>query len=257
MKQQFADVTGCPVNDLTKWLEKNNWKIDEAIDAYLTNKSNSFSSKRKQDAKVVAIFDKYKDSEDDSIIGIEGTLQYIEDLGFDPDNVITLVLAYFLESPSMGVFYKDKFIQIWSQLKINTIPGMKTYIEQSLYKEQFLLEESDYFKKVYDFTFEFLMENPGQKVLPYDLAIDYWRLLLLDRVGLQECGLRLQQWFDFIDSEYKRGFSQDTWRMFYLFVIEILKPDPETLKDYDEMSAWPSAIDEYIEYLRENDLFNT
>lgn len=255
MKQQFSDVTGCPLDDLSKWLEKHNWTIETAIDAYLSHKSNSTAKVRKQDPKVVEIYNRYKDLDDESIIGIEGTLKYIEDLGFDPEDSITLVLAHFLEAPSMGVFYKDKFVQIWSRNKINSISAMKRYIEDDLYVE--FRRSKEYFKKVYDFTFGFLMENPGQKLLPYDLAIDYWKLLLLGRSDIkQTCGVRLEQWFKFIETEYQRGFSRDTWQMFLPFVEEIILDDPEKLSKYDEMAAWPSVVDEYIEYLRENELLD-
>lgn len=42
--------------------------------------------------------------------------------------------------------------------------------------------------------------------------------------------------------------------MFYLFLKEVVLPDPENFKDYDEMAAWPSIVDEYIEYLRDTNL---
>lgn len=250
LKQQFTAVTGCSSGEVTKWLEKSGWKLDVAIDAYLSNKTSS--NTLRPDLKLVEIFESYKDNDGNGdVIGIDGTLRYLEDLGVDPDNSITLVLAYFLQSPSMGVFHRDTFLESWSRTNINTIDGMSQYL-QNLY--QTYKSDRDYFKKVYIFAFDFLMEVPGQRILSYDLAIDYWKLLFFERQEFEDCFTRLNQWFDFATNEYKRGFSKDTWQMFFLFLEDVIKKDPVNLSAYDEMAAWPSAIDEYIEYLRENDL---
>ena len=65
---------------------------------------------------------------------------------------------------------------------------------------------------------------------------------------------RIEQWFEFVRNEYKRSFLKDSWSMFYLFFKDIIIKDPEKFTDYDEMAAWPSVMDEYFEYLRENEL---
>lgn len=232
-------------------MERHHWNIEPAIDDFLSQ-SASAPARTREDPQVVAIYDKYRDAADDSIIGIEGTLLYIDDLGLDPNDAITLVLAFFLDAPLVGVFYRDRFVQAWLRAGCSTLEAMRNHLRLTLWP-QFSLSAA-YFKKVYNFTFEFLMENPGQKLLPYDLAIDYWRLLLVGRREFSGCLQRLAQWFQFIEEEHQRGFLRDTWQMFLLFVEDVMAKDPRALAAYDEMAAWPSVVDEYMEWLREHDL---
>lgn len=70
------------------------------------------STERKDNKKLAAIFDNYKDPDSD-IIGIDGTIKYIEDLGYEPEDKVALALAEFLESPLAGVFERKSFIMKW------------------------------------------------------------------------------------------------------------------------------------------------
>lgn len=219
----------------------------------MNNESRSKVKTIKIDPKLNSIYDKYKDTHNENKIDINGTIAYLEDLNIDPEDPISLTLAYFLESPTMGVFTKEKFLNKWQSEKITSLSSMREYILK-LHKS---LEANDeLFQDLYNFTFNFLMEVPGQRLLNYELAVDYWKLLFMNRKDFEPCFGRLNQWFDFISNEYKRGLSNDTWKMFYLFVKTIMLKDPSNLQDYDEMSAWPSVIDEYVEYLKENELLN-
>lgn len=83
--------------------------MELAINEYLSYQA---SSSRKDNRKLAAIFDSYKDPDSD-IIGIDGTIKYIEDLGYEPEDKVTLALADFLESPSAGVFNRKNFILKW------------------------------------------------------------------------------------------------------------------------------------------------
>lgn len=156
----------------------------------------------------------------------------------------------------MGVFTKEDFLSRWSSEGINTISKMKIFIDN--YHSQLTLE-SDRFKQIYGFAFDFLMENQNQKLLGYDIAIEYWKLLLESNINetyndYESIKERLHQWYTFINEEHKRNISKDSWEMFYIFFVTILVKDPKSFGDYDEMSAWPSFIDGYVEYLKENSL---
>lgn len=99
-----------------------------------------------------------------------------------------------------------------------------------------------YFKKVYQFTFTYNLPE-GARVLPIEVATDYWRLLLEDKFS------KLNEWITFIEEVYKKNVTRDTWEMILEFSIYLDKtPD---LSAYDEEGSWPSIIDEFVEYLRE------
>lgn len=43
-------------------------------------------------------------------IGVDGTIRLCQDLGIEPEDVVTLALAYELGSPSMGEWPKKQFV---------------------------------------------------------------------------------------------------------------------------------------------------
>ena len=98
------------------------------------------------------------------------------------------------------------------------------------------------FKRVYLFTYTFARPT-GQKSLPLDTAIEYWKLLL----GPRWKGF-IELWIEFLEKEYKRSIAKDTWNMLYDFV-GMCRADPE-LKGYDEEGAWPSILDSFVEFVR-------
>lgn len=99
-----------------------------------------------------------------------------------------------------------------------------------------------YFKKVYQFTFTYNLTE-GARVLPIEVATDYWRLLLADKFS------QLDSWITFIEDVNQRAVTRDTWDMILEF-CNYLDKTPD-LSQYDEEGAWPSIIDEFVEYLRD------
>lgn len=247
LRNQLASITGCSPAAATALLEQHKWKLEDAVNAYLEEAQAPAAS----DPQIEELYNRYKDSNNPERIEVDGVLRYLEDLGFEPEDPHSLTLAFFLEAPSMGVFAHDKFVGKWSATQARTIAQMKQYIVNL----DSTIKQTDpaQFEQLYNFTFDFLMENPGQRLLAVDTAIEYWKMLLVDRPEFQPCGQRLDQWFQFLSSN-KKAITRDSWRMVYLFFLEVVAKDPEGLSYYDEMASWPSVIDEYIEWLRENGL---
>ena len=81
------------------------------------------------------------------------------------------------------------------------------------------------FKKVYMFTFAFA-RTPGQKSLQLEVAAEYWKLLLGKRFEAQ-----LPTWIEFLEKEYRKAISKDTWNCMYDFV-QLAQRDP-SLESYD------------------------
>ncbi|KAF8671963.1 Defective in cullin neddylation protein [Rhizoctonia solani] len=89
-------------------LKKHNYRLDAAVDAYyqaLTDAPPAQVSTQ----KLGTLFDKYKDP-DSANIGINGTIQWCEDLGVDPEDVSLLAVACELKSPTVGEWTKNGFI---------------------------------------------------------------------------------------------------------------------------------------------------
>lgn len=238
LRDQFIDFTHTTAGVATQFLKAAGWDLELAINDYLTH-TTGYQNSGSGAKKLGAIFDNYK--EDDTKIGIDGTIQYIEDLGYDPENKVTLALAEFLESPSMGVFNKNPFIIKWGSVQATTLTDMQKYVKDL---ETSLSKDTAYLKQVYRFTFTFLLED-GQKTLPLETAADYWRLLFSDNQYTD----KVSRWIAYLEAEWKQPISKDVWNMFFVFLQEWISDD--NLDNYDENAAWPSLIDEFVENFRE------
>lgn len=127
---------------------------------------------------------------------------------------------------------------------------------------QLLGTDEEVFKRVYMHTFA-LARTQGQKSLLLETAIEYWKLLLNKRFEAQ-----LPVWIEFLQKEYRKSVSKDTWNCMYDF-IQLAQKDPG-LKTYDVdgllfclypgsggsnadgavAGAWPSILDDFVRYWR-------
>lgn len=239
-KAQFIDVTHAKPAVATQFLEQADWDVDAALREY-------YNQNPPQDPKVGEIFDKYKSPENPDLILIDGTLEYLSDLGYDPEELKSLTVAYVLESPQTGEFHRNAFVRVWLTLGVNTIQGMRQYVDE----KQLLMERSvEEFEPFYQFLFEFVRGSDSRiKVIGFEEAIIYWQMLL--DLRFPTSGERLQQWYEFVQ-ETKKSITRDSWNMFFKFVVQVIESDPLSLSAYDETSAWPSVVDEFMEWLEES-----
>jgi DCN1-like protein 1/2 len=110
---QFVDFTQATSAVAKNFLKIARWDLEVAINEYLAYQAPTLN--RRDQQSLLSLFDQYK--EDDTKIGIDGTMKYIEDLGYEPEDRVILALAEFLESPSAGVFTKRSFQSKWQSVK--------------------------------------------------------------------------------------------------------------------------------------------
>ena len=182
-----------------------------------------------------SLFLNYK-SRNSSDIEREGIQQFCDDLGIDPLDPVILVIAYHCKAEVMGVFKKSEFVEGLKSLGCDSILGLKNKIPEL----RQTLEDIQKFKGLYLFIFGFSKEI-GCRNLNIDVAIAMWRLLLENKFPL------LEKWIEFLENRGKRhDISKDTWEMLLDF-LEIMKNDG--ISGYDPNSAWPTLIDEFVEFL--------
>jgi len=224
------------------------------------------SASSSSSSELEKVFNKYKDRVDDDIT-VDGTLDLCSDLGVDPEDVVLLAIACELQSPSVGRWKKTHWISGWRALGVETFDGMKTAIPRLRKK---LGADPDYFRRVYTYTFDFA-RSEGQRSLPVEMALAFWGLLL--PLGLKGGALRhsppgdcddyfmkvddggcgwteghTQLWYDFLNEKKNiKGISKDTWAMFLAFLRTI----DASFETYDMEAAWPSTIDDFVEWARE------
>jgi len=269
--EDFTKITGASTKDAKRYLDKYK-RADHAINAYFDN-PNEFSqpsTKRGNDAdrtsKLNALFDKYKDTDGESIT-IDGTIKLCEDLEVNPEDVVLLAVAFELKSPRVGEWNKKEWVDGWKALGCDSIKSMKTALDQLSNK---LENDAAYFRQVYSYTFDFA-RSEGQRSIACETAQAFWALLIpkglngraLSHVkslenneededmgqSPEEDGWAdeyTQWWFEFLNEKGTKGVSKDTWAMFLEFVRTI----DSQFQHYDETAAWPSTIDDFVEWAR-------
>jgi len=201
--------------------------------------ANSSSSGRKSDQdgfslkRLEELFLKYAD--DNQRIGVDGMTRLLQDLEVDPEDVVVLVLAWHLNASEMGTFTRDEFIKGFSQSGTDSIPKMKNQLKQ-MQKE---LDDPAKFKDIYRYAFNFAKE-PDQKVLELQMAEAMLSLILgNDRFP------HTQSFLTFLKTQTSyKAINLDQWMSFLEFSRTI---NPE-FTNYDENSAWPVLLDEYVDW---------
>lgn len=195
------------------------------------------------DAKLNALFDVYKDEEEDTILE-EGIEQLCKDLQVSPDEFKVLVLAWKLNTEQMCRFTRQEFVTGLKKIRADNVKTLQARLPELVSEVE---SSDDAFKNLYRFTFKFGLDSPsGQRILPIDVAMILWKLVFTVR----EPPI-LDRWLNFLKKhEQYRGIPKDTWNMFLNF-SETVGND---LSSYDDNEAWPSLFDDFVEY--ENDQAN-
>ncbi|TXT15898.1 hypothetical protein VHUM_00401 [Vanrija humicola] len=189
------------------------------------------------------------------------------ELGIDPSSdPVLFCLAADLGSKVTGEWEREPFIKGWISIDpaINSVASMKAALPKLRKK---LNADPVYFKKVYMHTFD-LCKAPGARVLALETAIDLWTLYIPPALEARPSALShiapgaaptspatdeapgfsaddLELWLEFQKSKGK-AVSKDTWSL----LIDFIRTIDAELKEYDEEAAWPSTIDDFVEYAR-------
>ena len=191
-----------------------------------------------------AYFQKYKDPAEDAILA-EGVESFCEDLGVSPTDFVVLVLAWKFQASEMCRFTREEFMNGCQKLKAIDAKGLKKRFPD-LIKET---NESDKsFKELYQFTFTFGLDHgSGQRSLPTEMAVQLWDLLFTHKKHSL-----FSRWLDFLQSTDVKTITRDTWNMFLPF----LQTMNDSLDNYDDLEAWPTLFDDFVEYETERQAVN-
>jgi len=189
------------------------------------------------------MFDQYKDAHEDAVLA-EGIERMCRDLELKPEDFKILVLAWKFQADQMCRFSRQEFIDGMRELKVDSIAGIQGTLPQLAYET---VSDRTKFKDLYRFAFKFGLDSDiGQRVLPLDMAISLWKVVF----SQQEPEI-LSRWIRFLENHPSiTGIPRDSWNMFLHFIDTV----GNDLSAYDETEAWPSLLDDFVEY--EHDRLN-
>ncbi|OCF42073.1 hypothetical protein I317_04044 [Kwoniella heveanensis CBS 569] len=261
----FRDITGASSADASKFVKKYK-TLEASLDAYYNDPAAQSSSapSKAQEKKLGEIWEKYKDASDSKLIKIEGTLEICQELDVDPgSDSVLFCLAADLGSKATGEWEKQPFVAGIASYpgNIDSLASLKKYLP-TLRKK--LNTDPAYFKKVYMHAFTLAKgQDYGARTLQLDTAIDLWTLFIppaltsnpsaLSRISASDDGNGPPQfgqeefdlWLEFIRQKGK-AVSKDTWSL----LVDFIRSIDKEFKEYDDEGAWPSTIDDFVEFVR-------
>ncbi|ERF72323.1 hypothetical protein EPUS_06079 [Endocarpon pusillum Z07020] len=206
------------------------------------------------------LFDKYRDQPKDQPdrIGIEGAQKYLNDLRVGLEELVHLALCELLQPISVGEFTREKFISGWKSAdkagtnqSYDNIKAQGEYVK-TLRKQ--LQTDRSYLKQVYRYTFN-LARPEGQKNVPVDAALDFWKMFFdADKGGIEwnsDWTPWLDWWLEYYEAKYKRPANKDLWNMVGELVNKTAEPGGENMDWWSEDGAWPMAVDEFVAFVKE------
>lgn len=227
--------------------------MDYALNDYYDSELGGFVDVPHQQVKypeeLVELFKKYAKGE--TAIGLEGVIEFINDLGLQLEDLVTICLAKLLSWKKLtDPITEEQFLSSWYMQGCSHITEMKVVMKDL---EKKLYSDRSYLGEVYDYTFDLILDE-GKSTLDMDTAIEYWKLYFcqdLERSAVIKIDPRLfSDWIIFLESDSRDEISKDCWHMVLIF-FERLPSLEDVAAKYNENDAWPFIIDEFYEYLQD------
>ncbi|KAM0561434.1 hypothetical protein ACHAPJ_003315 [Fusarium lateritium] len=247
---QFVALTGTSDRQATRYLKNAGFKLNEAVDAFFASNGDNNKGPSPLETKLDSLFDKLQDANDEKDkLELESTMSYLtEKLEVNIENAELLVALELLQAPSVGVITRKGYVDGWKV----TGAGV-THQEHAAYlRKQISSLSSDpaLFKKVYRHAFVAGRET-DQKALSLENALVYWEILFAPP-GMEWKTPNhnwLELWKTFLDAKWTRSVNKDMWNMVLEFALKSLSD--ESLSFWNEDGAWPSVIDDFVDWCRE------
>lgn len=161
-----------------------------------------------------------------------------EALQISPDDIVMYILPWKLNSKTPLEISKEEWVEGMKTMRIESLDRLR----QALPNLRNDIRMDHNFKAFYNFVFEWVRDSPNAKYLPNEGACDLWQLLFAGRSFTM-----IEKWLQFIKTVHGKSVSRDLWRQTLEFA-----PVTMDLSKYDPDGAWPTAMDEFVEWVKKN-----
>lgn len=244
----------CDKRTAEKYLRRNRWSMNYALNDYYDTVIGSYvggplnvRDPIDYPEELCKLYENYA-AQDGGIIDSEGLVRLIEDLQYSLDDLVTLCLAKLLNCKNLADgISKESFLLGFYNHGCSTLEQIRHTLEDL---DTNLETNIDYFTEIYRYTFD-LVVDPDKRHLDLDTAVEYWNIFCQPKYPLHIEKRLLELWVKFLKDENKSVISKDSWQMVIVFFKKF--PTIDAIKStYNEADAWPYIIDEFYEYLLDN-----
>jgi len=195
--------------------------------------SNGFSLRRCE-----SWFQKYADKKSQKpVVGPDGIEKLCKDLEVQPEDVVMLVLSWRLGAENMGYFKLAEWKSGMTAVECDSTQKLKEKLDYL----RALLKDAATFKKIYRYAYDFSRDKE-QKSLEIETGKAMLQLLLGDIWSLTP------PFIQFLDQSRYKIINRDQWNSLLEFIRSF---NDSNFTEYDNESAWPVMIDEFVEWYRE------
>ncbi|XP_059666728.1 uncharacterized protein LOC132312389 isoform X2 [Cornus florida] len=170
----------------------------------------------------------------------DGITQLCTDIEVDPQDIVMLVCSWHMKAATMCEFTKEEFSAGCKALGIDSTERFRERLEFMRSE----LKDEKKFREIYNFAFGWAKEK-GQKTLALSTALGMWQLLFAEKDWPY-----MDEWCEFIQEKYGKSISEDLWSQ----LLEFSSTIEPSLSNYDAAGAWPFLIDDFVEFLNENEI---
>ncbi|KYK56613.1 putative SCRO protein [Drechmeria coniospora] len=247
MVTQFVSLTGTTERHATRYLRSTGFKLNEAVDVYFAAGSEQ-QGPSAVETKLDGLFSSLRDDQNDDKdrLELESTMAYLDGkLKVNLENAELFIALELVQAPSVGEITRKGYVDGWKAVGAGaTHQEHATHIQRltsTLSTDQIL------FKKVYRYTFVAGRER-DQKSLSLETAIIYWGMLFSPPGMAWKTKNHdwLELWQTFLGEKWTRSVNRDMWNMILEFALKTVAD--ESLSFWSEDSAWPSVIDDFVEW---------
>ncbi|KAM0464136.1 hypothetical protein ACHAPV_002683 [Trichoderma viride] len=190
----------------------------------------------------------YDENDEKDKLELESTMGYLsEKLDVSLENAELFVVLELVQAPSVGEITRAGFIDGWKASGAGASHQEHASYVRKLISD--LSSDSALFKKVYRYAFVAGREK-DQKSLAMENALIYWSMLF-SAPGMAWKGKHdwLELWKTFLGEKWTRSVNRDMWNMILEFALKTIKD--ESLSFWSEDGAWPSVIDDFVEWCKQ------
>ena len=189
-------------------------------------------------------------------IAFEGVVQYLEHLGIGLDDLAFVAIFDLVEAPAMGEMTREGFVTGWTNASTlsNPCDTIDRQKEHAKILSDRMSNDPAYFRQIYKKCFQYAKPE-GQRAVPVEESFAFWDMFYGGGKNGISWNTSKVNWYDlwkeYYTSKNNRPVNKDLWNQMAELVSKTREPNGESLAWWTEDGAWPTAIDEYVAFVKE------